>query len=89
MATLTLKSLGIFPVVQFRRLLFHLKVLVAIFAIACIIVNIFQCVPVDAFWNTLAGQLGGRCIDVHLYFLITGAINASSDFVLLALVGLH
>lgn len=87
------KSLGSFPVVQFRRLLFHLQVFVLVLAIVCILVNIFQCVPVDAFWNTLAGELseklGGRCIDIFAFFLAAGAINALSDFVLLALVRVH
>lgn len=58
--------------------------------ITCVLVSIFQCVPVDDFWDTLAGalgrKLGGRCINVELYFLIAGSINAATDFVLLALV---
>lgn len=36
--------------------------------------------------GTLAAESGGRCIDVELYFLIAGSLNAATDFVLLALV---
>ncbi|KAL8636285.1 MAG: hypothetical protein Q9228_006308, partial [Teloschistes exilis] len=50
----------------------------------------FQCVPIHKFWETLGGQLapqlGGRCINVRHYFLISGAVNAFTDFALLALV---
>ncbi|KAI4204796.1 MAG: hypothetical protein LQ350_000862 [Teloschistes chrysophthalmus] len=62
----------IFPVVQFRRLL-----------------KLGLCVPIHKFWETLGGelapQLGGRCINVRHYFLISGAINTFTDFALLAL----
>ena len=75
---------------QFRRLLIYLIVVVLALASACISVNIFQCVPVNAFWTTLAGATkGGRCINVQLYFLTIGAINAVTDFILLALVGVN
>lgn len=76
---------------QFRRLLIYLIVVVLALGSASIFVNIFQCVPVNAFWTTIAGQLsatkGGRCIKVQLYFLTIGAVNAVTDFILLALVG--
>lgn len=79
----------IFPIVQFRRILLWALHFVICLTIACVLVSVFQCVPIHAFWDTLAGQLapelGGRCIDVELYFLISGSINAATDFVLLAL----
>lgn len=79
----------IFPVVQFRRILLWANHFVVCLTIVCVLVSVFQCVPVHDFWDTLAGTLrptsGGRCIDVELYFLIAGAINAATDFVLLAL----
>lgn len=79
----------IFPIVQFRRILSWCNHFVVCLTITCIIVSVFQCVPIHAFWDTLAGklapELGGRCIDVELYFLISGSLNAATDFVLLAL----
>ena len=36
--------------------------------------------------GTVSTKSGGRCINVQLYFLISGSINAATDFVLLALV---
>ncbi|CAD6594490.1 MAG: hypothetical protein ASARMPRED_000389 [Alectoria sarmentosa] len=79
----------IFPIVQFRRILLWCNHFVVCLTITCILVSIFQCIPIHDFWDTLAAKLasnsGGRCIDVELYFLIVGAINAATDFVLLAL----
>lgn len=79
----------IFPVVQFRRVLLWCNKFVILLTISCVTVSIFQCIPVHAFWDTLAGalapKLGGRCINVETYFLIAGAINAATDFTLLAL----
>ena len=77
----------IFPVVQFRRILFWCNFYVVCITGSCIFVSVFQCIPVHSFWDTLVGQIeGGRCINVQLYILITGAINAATDFALLALV---
>lgn len=57
--------------------------------VACILVSIFQCVPIHDFWDTLGGTLskevGGRCVKIELYFLIAGSINTVMDFALLAL----
>lgn len=80
----------IFPVVQFRRLLLYISFIVFAFITGCIIASIFQCGPVNAFWNTLAGALpGGHCIHIRAYFLTAGAINTVTDFILLALVSLE
>ncbi|KAL9007474.1 MAG: hypothetical protein Q9173_007269, partial [Seirophora scorigena] len=79
----------IFPIVQFRRLLKASLYFVIALTVACVFVTIFQCVPIRDFWDTFAGKLapegGGRCIDVQLYFIISGAINTFTDFALLAL----
>ncbi len=57
--------------------------------VACILVSIFQCVPIHDFWDTLGGtlskELGGHCIRIELYFLVAGAINTVTDFALLAM----
>ncbi|KAM0794797.1 hypothetical protein BDR22DRAFT_670235 [Usnea florida] len=75
----------IFPVVQLRRILLWFTCYVVCVTISCIFVSVFQCIPVHTFWDTFAGQLkGGKCINVQLYFLITGIINAATDFALLA-----
>ncbi|KAL6717422.1 hypothetical protein ACLMJK_005337 [Lecanora helva] len=79
----------IYPVVQFRRFLKYATVFIIAAAIAWIFVDIFQCYPVDSFWNTLAGQnpraQGGHCIDSFLYYMISGAVNTVEDFILLVL----
>lgn len=80
----------IFPIVQFRRILKASLVFVIALTIACVFVSIFQCVPIHKFWETLGGkfapQLGGRCINVQNYFVISGSINTFTDFALLAMV---
>ncbi|KAL8709355.1 MAG: hypothetical protein Q9220_005948 [cf. Caloplaca sp. 1 TL-2023] len=79
----------IFPIIQFRRLLQMSSVFVTALTIACVLTSVFQCIPIQKFWETLAGALapllGGRCINVRIYFLITGSINTLTDFSLLAL----
>ncbi|KAI4244101.1 MAG: hypothetical protein L6R40_003085 [Gallowayella cf. fulva] len=79
----------IFPIVQFRRLLVGGLVFVIALTVSCVFVSIFQCIPVHKFWETLGGELapelGGRCINVRSYFVISGSINTITDFVLLAM----
>ncbi|KAL8932038.1 MAG: hypothetical protein Q9211_006563, partial [Gyalolechia sp. 1 TL-2023] len=79
----------IFPIVQFRRLLKACLVFVVGLTASCIFASTFQCIPVHKFWETWGGELpnesGGRCIDIDLYFLVSGAINTFTDFALLAL----
>lgn len=80
----------IFPIVQFRRLIWFALGFVTALSVACVFASMFQCVPIEKFWQTLGGvlvpQLGGRCINVRLYFLISGSINTVTDFALLAMV---
>ena len=79
----------IFPIAQFRRILKFALAYVISFSTTCVLVTIFQCVPIHDFWDTLGGRFsprdGGRCINVKFYFLIAGAINTVTDFALLAL----
>ncbi|KAL8654808.1 MAG: hypothetical protein Q9226_003291 [Calogaya cf. arnoldii] len=79
----------IFPIAQFRRILKASLIFVIALTISCVMASIFQCIPVHMFWETLGGklapQLGGRCINVRSYFLISGSINAITDFALLAM----
>lgn len=81
----------IFPIVEFRRLLKACLVFVIALTFTFVLVSVFQCIPIHKFWETFAGklspQLGGKCINVQLYFLISGGINTFTDFALLALVG--
>lgn len=65
-------------------------VFVVAFTSACIVVFICQCRPIHAFWTTLAGaltdKLGGHCIEIRVFLLTVGSINAATDFVILLLV---
>lgn len=80
----------IFPILQFRRILMYCGIFVVAFTASIILVFIWQCTPISAFWTTYAGLLpdhGSRCINVELFLLINGSINTATDFVLLVLVG--
>lgn len=65
-------------------------VFVLCLGIALVPVSIWTCTPLPAFWNTLGGgvksQSGSRCINLQLFYLVSGAINTVTDFALLALV---
>lgn len=80
----------IFPIVQFRRILMYCGIFVIAFTLSIILIFIWQCTPISAFWTTLAGNLPGdhpgRCIKVELFLIIIGSINAATDFALLVLV---
>ncbi|KAL9068514.1 MAG: hypothetical protein Q9161_006163 [Pseudevernia consocians] len=79
----------IFPIVQFRRILKYCGMFVVAFTTSIILVFIWQCTPISAFWTTFAGQLpgkhSGRCIKVERFLIIIGSINAATDFALLVL----
>lgn len=79
----------IFPIAQFRKALIFLLYFVIALTISCLLVSMLQCVPIHDFWDTLAGTLGplskAKCINIQKFFLISGAINAVTDFALLAL----
>ena len=76
--------------VQFRRFLKYATAFIVVAQLTWIIVDIFQCSPVDAFWNTLDGELskelGDHCINSRLYYMLSGAVNTIEDFILLVLV---
>lgn len=79
----------IFPIAQFRKALIFLLYFVIALTISCLLVSLLQCVPIHDFWDTLAGKLDplskAKCINIQKFFLISGAINAVTDFALLAL----
>ena len=80
----------IFPIVQFRRILMYCGIFVVGFTTSIILVFIWQCTPISAFWKTLAGLLPSEhpshCIKVERFLIIIGSINAATDFALLVLV---
>ena len=79
----------IFPIIQFRNIVKCALAFTIALTTACLLVSVFQCAPIHAFWDTLNGrlspQLGGRCINVVSYFLIAGGINTATNFIFLAL----
>ena len=77
----------IFPVARYRRILILWGVFTACLTTSSMLVCIFQCIPISGFWKTFAGTLpGARCVNVTKFIIIAGSINATTDFILLAMV---
>jgi len=77
-------------VVQLRLFLRYATAFVIVFGSTCVLVNMLACTPLSNFWTKYAGQLpgseGGHCINIYLFFILSGAVNSVVDFVLLILV---
>jgi hypothetical protein len=56
--------------------------MIAVWAVACELVGLFQCSPVRKAWNV---SLQGKCIDLSVFFVTQRATNLLTDVVLLAL----
>lgn len=80
----------IFPIVSFRRIVIGCGALILAFQTASVIVAIFACTPVSAFWLTFMGRLPSplrhRCINLPKFLIAQGSINTVTDIVLLLLV---
>lgn len=63
-----------------------MAILVAATTIAAVLTVVFECLPIHAFWDDLAGTFGGRCINVSAFIVDIGIVNAATDFILLMTV---
>ena len=73
----------IFPIRQLRIILYVLSATVLIFTTAVVLISIFQCSPINRYWNP---KEPGHCsIDMKTNLYITGAINTSLDFIIVML----
>ena len=81
--------LRIFPSKQFRLGCFFLIGLVTSSAIAFVLVTIWQCNPVAAFWDKdLLAQPGARCFSSEAFWFSYSVINIILD-VLILLLPIH
>ena len=69
-----------FPVIQSRRIICYMYIFVVAFTVSTLTVFNFQCTPIHAFWDTLAGKFpvipGMQCINVKAYLVGTCVANA-------------
>ena len=77
----------IFPISQLRIVLLATTFIVLSFSITCLMVVVFQCVPIHAFWDVQDRKPGlSRCINVDVLFLASGGVNTALDFFLVLIV---
>ncbi|KAL9599289.1 MAG: hypothetical protein Q9219_003916 [cf. Caloplaca sp. 3 TL-2023] len=66
----------------FRRILYIFAGVITCCAVAVVIVSVFQCTPVHAFWDV---DTPGHCINIDHFFLASGSINVLFDFIIFVL----
>ncbi|KAL8928994.1 MAG: hypothetical protein Q9208_001437 [Pyrenodesmia sp. 3 TL-2023] len=72
----------IFPISQFRRILWLIAAVVTCYLISVDLVCLFQCTPVHSFWDV---GVEGHCINIDRFFLASGSMNVLLDFIIFAL----
>ena len=72
--------LRVFPNKTFRKVVFITGGVVVANWICAVLINIFQCRPVDAAWNFTVTRRD--CVDVVAFYTFSGSINAVTDLVL-------
>ena len=75
---------GIFPSKSFGLLAKLVGVFVMLWGIAVLMVAIFSCIPVDAFWN-IDKQPTAKCINQRNFFIGNSVPNIIADAVILTL----
>lgn len=78
----------IFPITQLRPVLLATTAVVLAFHVVGILTTVFQCVPIHMFWDVAERMASDRtrCINVDVYFLVTGSINCFLDFFIVLIV---
>jgi hypothetical protein len=83
--TLLAFYLRIFPGVEIRRLLWGTGALCIMYCVAFVFAAIFQCTPVDYYWNQWWGRHEGRCVDINALGWSNAAVSIALDFWMLAI----
>ncbi|MCJ1408579.1 hypothetical protein MMC19_002654, partial [Ptychographa xylographoides] len=53
--------------------------------LGCGLATLFQCTPISFFWNQLAGDTSGFCINEYSFLAANAALNITSDIMILML----
>ncbi|OCL02858.1 hypothetical protein AOQ84DRAFT_252436, partial [Glonium stellatum] len=72
-----LTYLRIFPSQKNRRFCYITIILSAAWAVAMFFANLFQCVPIQAYWDT--SIMGAHCINSRITLVVSAALNSLSD----------
>ena len=68
-----------------RAAWFFVMAWVILWFVGCGLATIFQCTPVSFFWNQLAGDTLGLCINEYSFLAANAALNITSDIMILLL----
>jgi len=75
--------MDLFPLPKFKMICHGVNISIVAAVIAFVIVTIFQCTPVDYFWNRKIP--GGHCVNTPAYWYGNAAWNTIFDIVVLVL----
>ncbi|KAF6235933.1 hypothetical protein HO173_006129 [Letharia columbiana] len=75
----------IFPIAQLRIVLLIMTAVVLCFTVTFVMIVIFQCVPIHAFWD-VEDRVHARCVNVNLLFLVAGGVNCALDALIVFMV---
>ncbi|KAL8336992.1 hypothetical protein RB601_008473 [Gaeumannomyces tritici] len=77
--------LRIFPARGIRRMIWGTVAFNAVYGLVFIFVGVFQCAPVEFFWQRWDAEHTGTCLDINAIPWANGAISIALDFWMLAL----
>lgn len=83
--SLLLFYLRIFPARLIRRLLWTTILLNALYGAIFTLIAVFQCSPINYYWNQYSSNMQGHCIDMNLFGWLHAALGVALDIIMLAL----
>ncbi|USW52750.1 Putative extracellular membrane protein, CFEM [Septoria linicola] len=83
--SLLLTYLRIFPSQRFRYACYFVIGLNICYAIAFVLVSVFQCLPVHCAWNNWSGEHDCKCSNINAQGWTSAAFNVLLDFITLGL----
>ena len=71
--------------IAWRVAWFFVMAWVILWFVGCGSATVFQCTPVSLYWNQLAGDTSGFCINGYSFLAANAALNITSDIMILIL----
>ena len=73
----------VFPGVQFRRFVYGMGIVVALWWVTCQCITVFECTPIHFFWTGTPST--GHCVHIRAYFIGQAIPNIITDLLIMAL----
>ncbi|KJZ75364.1 hypothetical protein HIM_05290 [Hirsutella minnesotensis 3608] len=83
--SLALFYLTIFPSSSVRRVLWMTIAANLVLGVAFLFTGIFQCTPVNFYWDQYGGQTQGHCVNINMVAWVNGALNVAMDVWMLSI----